>query len=116
MSPLTIRRLSRRFRRHGAALLAVLAVGGAVAVHHSGFAMDGMHHDAGVGAAIELCVGVFVAVGATVLAAAIGLLALGRWRPQAALDAVGLSRASARPEPRARAGPALLSQLCISRR
>ena len=116
MSPLTIRRLSRRFRPHGAALLAVIAMSSAIAVHHSGVSMGEMHHDIGMGAAMELCLGVFVAVGAAVAAVGIGLRELGRWRPPGDLQAHELSSASGRPEPCARAGPALLSLLCISRR
>jgi hypothetical protein len=116
VSPLAIRRLARRCRRRGAALLAVAAVGAAIAAHHSGVSEADMHHDGIANAAMELCLGVFVAVGTAVAAVAIGLLALGRWRPPAELRAVGLSGACSRPEPRARAGPALLMLLCVSRR
>ena len=116
MSALAIRRLARRFRRHGTALLAVLVVGSAVAVHHSGMSMGDMHSDGALGAAMELCLAVFVAVGAAVAAVGIGLLSLGRWRPPPDSRAMGLSLAIERPEPRARAGPALLSLLCVFRR
>jgi len=108
--------MMRRFRRHGTGLLVVFAIASAIAVHHSGLAMGDMHHDMGLGVAMELCLGVFVAVGAAVVAVAIALVAIGRWRPLTDLRAVGLSFAIARPQPRARAGPALLSLLCISRR
>jgi hypothetical protein len=115
VSPLAIRRLARRCRRRGTALLAVLAVGTAVAAHHSSLSMADMHHDGFAGAAMELCLGVFVAVGAAVAAVAIGLVALGRWRPDTDLRPAGLSGARRRPEPRARAGPSLLTLLCVSR-
>lgn len=115
MTPLAIRHLSRRFRAHGAALIAAFAIASAIAVHHSGVAMGGVHHDAGM-SSVELCLGVFVAVGTAVAVAAIGMFALGRrWHPTA-LSPVGLGRAGCGPEPRPRAGPALLSLLCVLRR
>jgi hypothetical protein len=108
---------TRRLRRNGAALATVLAIGGAVAVHHSDLAIGAMHHDAGgMGATLELCLGVFGAVGAGVAAVAIGLMALARWRPPRLLGAVALSHAVAAPEPRARPGPSVLSLLCVRRR
>lgn len=63
--PLAIRHCTRRLRRHAAGVLVVLALGGAIAVHHNGMAMSELDH-AGMGAVIELCVGVFTAVGAAV--------------------------------------------------
>jgi hypothetical protein len=105
-----------RFRRHGAVLLAVMAVGCAVAVHHSVLSMGEMHSDPGMSTPMEFCLGVVLAVGAAVAAVGVAALALGRWRPPTDLGAVGLSLASVRPEPRARASPTLLSLLCISRR
>lgn len=108
--------MARRFHRNGAALLAVVAIGGAVAAHHSGMPMADMHHDAGINAAMELCLAVFVAVGAAAAAVAVGMLALKARRTPGEPRAVGLSLAIPRPEPRARAGPILLSLLCISRR
>jgi sorbitol-specific phosphotransferase system component IIBC len=116
VSPLAIRRLIHRFRRHGAVLLAVIAVGCAVAVHHSVLSMGEMHSDPGMSTPMELCLGVVLAVGAVVAAVAVAALVLGRWRSPMDLGAVGLSLAPARPEARARASPALLSLLCISRR
>jgi hypothetical protein len=111
VSPLAIRRCARRCHRRGVALLAVAAVGAAIAAHHSG-----VHHDGMASAAVELCLGVFVAVGTAVAAVGMALLALGPRRPPAALLAVGLSGACSRPPPRARPGPALLTLLCVSRR
>jgi hypothetical protein len=112
---LVIQSRLRRLRRHGAAMLAVLAIGGAIAVHHSDFAMGGMDHH-GVGAALELCLGVFAMVGAGVAAVAIGLVSLGRWRPVRALAPAGLGALAAPPDPRARPGPPFLSLLCVRRR
>jgi peptidoglycan/LPS O-acetylase OafA/YrhL len=116
VSPLAIRRFARRCRRRGVALLAVAAVGSAIAAHHSGVSMADMHHDGIANAAMELCLGVFVAIGTAVAAVGIALLPLGRRRPPPELRAAGLSGARSRPEPRARPGPALLSLLCVSRR
>jgi hypothetical protein len=78
MSALAIRRTSRRLCRHTAGVLVVLALGALMAVHHSAIAGGDMHH-AGVGAVIELCLGVFTGVGAAVAAVALGLRSLGRW-------------------------------------
>jgi hypothetical protein len=116
VSPLAIRRCARRCHRRGVALLAVAAVGAAIAAHHSGVSMGDLHHDGMASAAVELCLGVFVAVGTAVAAVGMALLALGPRRPPAALLAVGLSGACSRPQPRARPGPALLTLLCVSRR
>lgn len=72
-------------------MLAVVARTGAIATHHSGVvAMSDAHDDPGA-AAMELCLGVFAAVGAAVAAVGPGVIALGRWRPPAELEAVGLS-------------------------
>ncbi len=95
-------------------MLTVLMIGSAVAVHHSD--LGALHHDLGTSAAMELCLGVFMAVGTAIAAVAVALIGLGRRRAPSALSAGGLSRAVERPEPRARAGPALLFLLCISRR
>jgi hypothetical protein len=69
-----------------------------------------------MGAAVELCIGVFVAVGSALAAVGMGLIAADWWRPRRDLRPIGLSRAAACPEPAARAGPVLLSLLCVSRR
>lgn len=78
--------------------------------------MGEMQHAHGMGEAVELCLGAFAAVGAAVAVVGLGLVALGRWRPPIVLWAEGLSRSAVVPEPRARAGPAFLSLLCVSRR
>jgi hypothetical protein len=107
----------RRLCRHAAGLLLVLALGGAIAVHHGVMGLDGMHHD-GMGATVEMCLGVFTAVGAAVAAVALGVLALGRWRtPLTLLPAGALTvRLAGRRGPEARAGPPPLSRLCVWRR
>jgi hypothetical protein len=116
VGPIAIRRSMRRARRHAAGVVLAVALSGAIAAHHSGIAMGGMHHD-GMSAAIEMCVGAFIAVGAAVVAVAIGILALGRWPTlDEIFPAGGLVPAGARA-PEARAGPPPpLSQLCVWRR
>jgi len=117
VTPLAVRFWARRFRRNGAAVAAVLAIGAAVAMHHSDLAMGAMHHDAGgMGGTLELCLGVFSAVGAGAAVVAIGLIALRRWRPQRLLGSVALLHAVAAPEPRARPSPSVLSLFCVRRR
>lgn len=116
VSPLTIRRWSRRLRRRRIALVAVIALTAAIAAHHSAAAIGDMHHDPGMGAAMELCLGVFAAVGAAVAAVALGFVVLGRWRPAAELLAVGLAPVGFLSLPRVRAGPALLSLISVRRR
>ena len=103
-------------RRHDAALLVILAVGSAMAVHHSGIALGNMHHADGIDVAVELCVGVFTAVGTAVAVVALGMVALGRWRPAMVACAVGLSQVAEAVGPRTRAGPALGLLLCVCRR
>lgn len=104
----------RRFGGRGGVLLAVLAVSGTIAMHHSFVSAGDMHHDAGIGAAVELCLGV-IAAGAAAVAVAVGVVGLGRWRPPET-PADGLALAFSSPLPRVRAGPAFLSQLCVRRR
>jgi hypothetical protein len=116
VSAIRLRRQLVRCRRSLTVMAAVLALATAIALHHSGIAMGGMHADHGMTAAIEMCLGVMSAIGAAVLAVAIGVLALGRWRPAPVLTPVGLALQAHPPLPRARAGPPLLCLLCISRR
>jgi hypothetical protein len=114
MSPLGIRRSTRRLRRHAVGLLLVFALGGAIAAHHSGMGPGDMHHG-GMSAVAEMCVGAFTAVGATIAACAMGLLALGRWPTQQVLMPAGvLTSVAPSPYP-ARAGPPL-PLLCVWRR
>ena len=114
MSAIAIRRQLRRQRRHLAVITAVVVLAGLLAVHHSGALMD-MHQHTGMGAVIQMCLGVFTAVGAVLAAAAVAVVALGRRRPTRALllrDAISALDA---PLPRARHGPTV-SFLCVSRR
>lgn len=116
VSPISIRRATCRLRRHLAGLLLLLALGGAIAAHHSGIGMSDMHHD-GMSAAVEMCVGAFVAVGTAVAAVAIGILALGRWLSVIELLPTGSRTPAGARAREARAGPPpLLSQLCVWRR
>lgn len=115
VSPLAARRWMRRLRRHAAGLLLVLALAAAIVVHHGAISLDGVHHD-GTAAAVEMCLGVFTAVGAAVAAIALGVLALGRWRTPLALLPVGALRRAGTRAPEARAGPPPLAQLCVWRR
>ena len=116
MSPLAVRDLCRRITRHRSAAAIVLAIGIALTIHHSTPAGGHIQHDGGFAPAVEMCLGAFVAVGTAVAAIALGFIALGQWRPSARLAPSALWSALPAPEPRARAGPALLSVLCVSRR
>jgi hypothetical protein len=115
MSPLAIRRVTRRLRRHAAGVLIVLTLGALIAVHHSELASSGTDHG-GMGMVVELCLGVVTAVGVAVAAVAIALHSVGRWgRPLRLLPiAVPIVRRRLTPEPRA--GPSPQSLLCIWRR
>jgi len=106
----------RRWRHHAAALALVLGLVGVVAVHHAAPAMSNAHHGSDTVAMAEMCLGVFTAVGAAVVAVALGFLALGRWRPAILLCPCGALEHPRAPRPRTRAGPALLLLLCVSRR
>ena len=117
MGPIAVRRhLRRHRRRNGLAALAVLVCAAAIALHHTDLGAEQPHHDTGMSAAVEMCLAAFTAVGAAVAAVAVGLIALGRWRPPLVLQAAGLWFAVRSPVPRARAGPGLLLLLCVSRR
>ena len=92
----------------------VFAVGAAIAAHHSPVLIGDTHHPMGAGVIVELCFGVFAAVGAAVLAVALGAIALGRWRP-AVVFAPAMLPGARVPEARGRDGPALLRLLCVRR-
>lgn len=94
----------------------MLALGLAIGMHHSGFAIGGMHEEHGMSAAIELCLGVMTAIGTAIMATAVGVFAVGRWRLTPSLRPVGLVLQAHPPMPRARAGPPLLRLLCVNRR
>jgi len=102
-------------RRHAAVLSLMLALAGAVSVHHAAPAMSDAHHGSDM-VVMAVCLGVFAAVSTAIVAVALGLIALGRWQPVSMLAPAGVSRSTRPPEPRARAGPALLVLLCVSRR
>jgi hypothetical protein len=110
-----IRRQLRRQRCRLTAIVTVLALSAAIAAHHSGLAMD-MHHDAGMSAVAQMCLGVFAAVGAALAAAGLSVIALSRWRPTLSLPAAGALRMPDVPVARARHGPAVVSVLCVCRR
>lgn len=116
MSPIAIRQATRRSGRRLAGLLALFAVIGTIGVHHSGVAMGNMHHEGMGPDVLELCLGALSAIGATVMAVAVGILALGRWRVPTLgpLNAAFVARRP--PLARARAGPPLLALLCVRRR
>ena len=116
MGPIAIRRELHRHRRRLATVVAMVVCSTAIAAHHSGMAMADGHHDAGMGAAAEMCLAAFTAVGAAVVAIVVGLIALGRWRPPLRIAPSALWLSAGPPLPRARAGPGLLLVLCVSRR
>jgi hypothetical protein len=113
VSALKIRRGLRRHRRRVTLLVAVACV---IVAHHSGLLMDMHHDDAGMGAVAEMCVAVFTAVGAALVAVGVAVLALGRWRPVSSSAAIAAPSALHVPVARARDGPAAVSFLCVSRR
>jgi hypothetical protein len=114
VSTIAIRRQLRRQRRHLAVIAAVVALVGLLAVHHSGVLMD-IHEHAGMGAVIQMCLGVVTAVGAVVLAAAAELLPLRRRHPDRTPPARAGTSVLAAPLARARHGPAAVSVLCVIR-
>ncbi len=113
MSPIALRARVRRWRRHAAAIALMLTILCAVAMHHAGPAMGEEQHTADLAAVAQMCLGMFTAVGAAVAAVAFGLLALGR-RRLAVLPNV-MSSPARPPQPRVRAGPAMLVLLCVRR-
>lgn len=115
VSPLHFRAVLRRCRRHAALTLVILAMGVAIAAHHGAMAPGESHGGMDMGAVVELCVGAFTAVGAAIVTVALGAWALGRWRPVALLAPGCAPWAPGPPQPRARAGPSLLSLLSVLR-
>jgi hypothetical protein len=106
----------QRYRRHLMASVAVLVCAAAITVHHSGLTTSEAHGGMDMGAAVEMCLAAFTAVGAAVLAVALGLISLGRWRPTRSLQLTAALWLAPSPMPRARAGPALLLLLCVNQR
>ena len=115
VSALTIRRQLRRYRRHLAVIGVVVALVGLIAAHHSAVFTD-MHHDAGMHAVVELCLGVFTAVGAALVAVAVAIVVLKRPRALPAGLTTGSVVVPGVPVARARHGPAVVCVLCVSRR
>lgn len=115
VSSLSIRRQLRRHRRDLALIAALLALGGAIAVHHSGAFVDVQHH-IGVNAAVEMCLAVFTAVGVALVTAAVAGRGFGGWRPALQRHATAALTVPGVPVARARHGPAAVSVLCVSRR
>ena len=116
VSALTLHRGTRRSRWRRAAFLIAAAVCVSLALHHvdvGGF--DGAHHDAGVETVVELCLGVLtvVATAAAAVPAGFGARLLRRAFPRVPPPAVPWRRPH---DPRARAGPAIVSFLCVDRR
>jgi len=114
VSPLAIRRLLRRRRRQLVLVATIIALGAMIAAHHSALPMDDISHGMNPVTVAELCLAVFAAVGAAVVAIALGIVALGRWRPVLSLAPATLATVRA-PAPRGRDGPALLRLLCVCR-
>lgn len=115
MGPIAFRRGLRRNHRRVAFALASLVIVAGVALHHSDPQMGGMHHEGTAASVLEVCLGVLTAVGATVVAVALGSLSLGRWRldPDGLRTSAGFSAAPAMSA--IRAGPARLCFLGVLR-
>jgi hypothetical protein len=114
MSPLAVRRVLRRLRRDSAGVLIALALGTMIAAHHSEPVTGDIHHG-GMGPVVELCLGVFTAVGVAVAAIAIALRTFGRWVRPRSLWPVGVAIVRRRLTLEPRAGPPPQSLLCIWR-
>lgn len=97
-------------------VMAVLALGAAVAVHHDGMAIGGMADHHGMSVALEICLGVITAVGTVAIAGVLGVLSRRRAHTSSVLMSAGPLPRVRPPVPRARAGPPLLCLLCVSRR
>jgi hypothetical protein len=111
VSALTIRRGLRRHRRDLALIAAIVTLAGLVAAHHG--ALLEMDHHGAIGAVVELCLGVFTAVGVVLATAGLALVVLKRERAVLTAGAGAVLRV---PVARARHGPAVVCVLCVSRR
>jgi hypothetical protein len=114
MSPLKLRRSLRRLARRRAVAVGVLLTCWAIAIHHVDVAAAGTSHEK-AGAVAGLCLGVVTAVGVTA-AIAIGVVHFGRGRRPTVLPCRGTLSPVVAPQACARAGPLVLSQLCVRRR
>jgi hypothetical protein len=116
VGPIATLRWTRRLRRHGAALSAIVVLSVALAAHHGVWSTDDPHHGGmGTMTLVEVCLGVFAAV-ATVVAAAVGFIRLRRWRPPATLGTARRMVPLSLDLPRSRAGPSACRLLCVIRR
>jgi len=106
----------RQQRRHVTAIVIVLVLSGVIAAHHSGVGMAMHDGSGGMAAVAQMCLAVFTAVGAALVAVRRTVLALGRWRPALTLCPSTPLAASPVPVARARHGPLAMSFLCVSRR
>ena len=87
-----------------------MALGAVIAVHHSVIASSMDHGTSmGMGAVSEMCPGVLAAVGAAVVAVAIGVLTPGRWRLPLSRVAAVVRLAARVPAVRVRDAPPCLS-------
>jgi hypothetical protein len=118
VGPIAIRRELHRQRHRLTALAAVLVCAMAISAHHSGMAVSHGHDETGTGTAAvaEMCLAAFTAVGAAIVAVALGAWALGRWHPRPPMPPASPAFAIEAPLARARGGPELLLLLCVSRR
>jgi hypothetical protein len=97
-------------------LVATLFVALSIIAHHASIGpSEDAHHAMDVGAVADLCLGVFTAVGTTVVAVAFGLVSLTRRRQAGARGRPPRRTAPRTVHPRVRAGPELLLVLCVSR-
>ena len=117
VTAIRIRQRLRRLRGRSPGIAVVLVLAAVVFMHH-GSAMDetGQHDGMGAALVMQVCVAAMVALGASVVAVAIGLIPLRRWRPvdrrlpRPRFIACDIARAQAR------AGPANLFRICVLRR
>ncbi|MFP5364512.1 MAG: hypothetical protein ACLGI5_17485 [Thermoleophilia bacterium] len=116
MTPIVLRARLRRWRHHAALAALLCALIAVIGLHHGAPAVGAAHHDQEMVEVAGMCLGIFTAVGAAVVAVGLALVAFGRRRPAIRHHPHGVLRAARLPFPRVRAGPALLVLLCVSRR
>ena len=117
VGPIATRRLLGRLRRRFLGFALVVVIGGAVVAHHSEPMMDGAGHHGMVGmAAMQLCLGAFVLVGASLVKVTRGTWSLGRWKTVRFIATSSPEPALSVPAAVPRGGPELLQLLCVSRR
>lgn len=116
MSPIALRARLRRWRHHAALAALWCALIAVLGLNHNAPAIGATHHDSEIIAVTEMCLGVFTAIGAAVIAVGLALSAFGRRRPAILHHPRGVLRIARLPLPRVRAGPTLLVLLCVSRR